>query len=146
MGTATPEDLIAARGVALLRLTPVAFPKDNAHSKTARDVGQPPWDLPFLRVLPLNQVHVCNYDKCFGTNQLSGVEVMSSAGLPAECKVPEEADLTQKVNSLESAPSCQLEGCFEFRAELWVRGQQRPEPFLERLVAGVFCCFETLLH
>jgi hypothetical protein len=142
---ATPEDLIAARGLALLRLTLIA--SGGAEEILARDVGLPPWDLPSLEILSAtvsdsprktsgHSVAGSEQDRGSGPDMKTGQDDICS-GSPAGGSAVE---IFNHVTDL--VPSTAKSSTLEFRAELWVRGSQRPEPFLDRLLSGGF----TLLY
>ena len=133
-GNATPEDLIAARGVALLRLSLVASPAAGT-TKTARDLGMPPWDLPWMS----DQLNSCTFDKLQSNSPHAGSELGSPVGFPAN---KENEDTPGSMTSPSEnefyceSPSSKFDMLLEFQADLWVRGQQRTDPFLERLLTG----------
>ena len=138
---ATPEDLIAARGLALLRLTLTA--SGGAEEILAKDVGLPPWDLPTLEIV---QGSVSDSPRKTSGYSMAGAEHESGgvpdiktgqeeiyAGLPAGGA---SVDVTNHVADLVASNT--TSPTLEFCAELWVRGSQRPEPFLDRLLSGEF--------
>jgi hypothetical protein len=132
---ATPEDLIAARGLALLRLTVSA--SVGTEEISAKDVGLPPWALPSVEILqaavPDSPRKTSGYAVAGAEPEpemKTGREDMSSVSPAGDATV----DISNRVADLVESDS--KNSTLEFHAELWVRGSQRPEPFLDRLLSG----------
>ena len=128
VGSASPEDLIAARGIALLRLTPVTVPAVGLNAKLAKDVGIPPWELPSLKVISSDTCGISDENTANADSQCQpGAELLS--GLETDGDEKNKAEIYIQENH-------ESESVLEFSAELWVRGQQRPDPFLDKVLAG----------
>jgi hypothetical protein len=131
---ATPEDLIAARGLALLRLT-LSASSDVEHI-SAKDVGLPPWDLPSLELLQAAVPESPDNTRYTAT----GVDENDRGARPEATAGQGQGDATtvEMPTHIAKIESNAKSSTLEFLVELWVRGSQRPEPFLDRLLIGGF--------
>jgi hypothetical protein len=133
VGTAAPEDLRAARGLALLRLTPVKVPGAGSPVRSASDVGAPPWDLPSLKAMPSEVYGTIISNESYCESSISGHAGKNS---PLNSETAGEDIISGNSSNLDGGSDCAPESVLEFCAELWIRGPQRPDPFLDKLLAG----------